>query len=235
VSEESAEARYFRAIEETFIRLRGTPFLLSPADWRVARRWQEAGLPVERVCRSLERFFERRRERGARGKVQSLRYCAPAVESDWRELGELAAPGRRGESEPLPIAERLRRLLVALPPELPGRASVERSLEELIDPGRGPAPGSAPSRAAAAATTVEDRLEAIEGDLLENLRRRLGEPERREIAGRIDEQVGGLATRLSASALEQARSHLWREAMRRQHALPVLSLFSPQARGESGD
>lgn len=223
MSAESAEARYFRAIEETFIRLRGTPFLLSPADWRVARRWREAGMPVEQVCRSLERFFERRRERGAEGKVQSLRYCASAVESDWRELGELAAPGRRGESEPLPIVERLRRLRAALPPELPGRSTVERALEELA--------GLLP----VSATWVEERLETIEAELLESLRTGLEAAERGEIEARVDGQLATLATRLSAGALEEARSRLWREALRRHHALPVLSLFSPQARGEASD
>jgi hypothetical protein len=227
VSEESAETRYFRAIEETFIRLRGTPFLLSPADWRVARRWREEGLPVDQVCRSLERFFERRRERGAEGKVQSLRYCAPAVESDWRELGELAAPGRRGESEPLPIAERLRRLLAALPRELPGRGTVAGSLEALS----GPADGQAPVPAA----RIEEQLEAIEGELLDSLRESLDEEERQGIERRVEEQVAALSARLSPGALEEARHRLWREALRRHHALPVLSLFSPQARGEAVD
>ena len=48
-SEAEADQAYFQAIEETFVRLRGAPLLLSPADWQVARRWHRDGVPLPLV------------------------------------------------------------------------------------------------------------------------------------------------------------------------------------------
>lgn len=220
MSESQEESRYFRAIEDTFIRLRGTPFLLSPADYQVARRWRREGLPVGLVCRSLERFFERRRERGVTRRIESLRYCAPAVESDWRELRELAAPARRNASERLPIAQRLDLLRSELPSGLSGVEAAWRGLSEMI------------SEAPAAAPEVEERLEVIEAELLAALERALGPDDRVALEAGIDRSLAPLAQRLSPRALGSARERLWREALRRHHGLPVLSLFSPEARGE---
>src|SRR3954462_8488132 len=86
---------YFQAIEEIFVELRGAPLLLSPADWQGARRWHGEGVPFELVRSTLEEVFARRKERGARGKISSLGYCAPAVEGAWGELKDLIAPGKR--------------------------------------------------------------------------------------------------------------------------------------------
>src|SRR5262249_60194670 len=86
---------YFQAIEEIFVELRGAPLLLSPADWQVARRWHREGVPLDLVRGSLEEVFAKRKERGAKGKISSLRCCAPAVAAAWAGLRELAAPGPR--------------------------------------------------------------------------------------------------------------------------------------------
>src|SRR5262245_5879970 len=110
--------RYFRAIEAAFVRLRGAPLLLSPADWQVARRWFEEGVPLDLVVRGLEEVFARRRERGAKGRISSLRYCAPAVEHAWEEVASLTAAGRTAPAEPIDIAARLAALAAALPAEL---------------------------------------------------------------------------------------------------------------------
>src|SRR3954462_964977 len=86
---------YFQAIEEIFVRLRGTPLLLSPADWHVARRWHREGVPLDLVRDALEQAFARRRERGLKGRISSLRYCAPGAEPAWAPLRELPGPAER--------------------------------------------------------------------------------------------------------------------------------------------
>src|SRR5215207_2936820 len=106
---------YFQGIEEIFVRLRGAPLLLSPADWQVASRWHREGVPLDLVSRVLEEVFAKRQERGTKGKINSLRYCAPAVEAAWADLRELTAPGERTEADPLDIATRLRNLAAAVP------------------------------------------------------------------------------------------------------------------------
>src|SRR5215475_13765984 len=110
---------YFQAVEEIFVALRGAPLLLSPADWQVARRWHREGVPLDLVRRTLEEVFAKRKERGAKGKISSLRYCAPAVEAAWEELRELTAPGERSEAPAFEIRPRLAALATALPRSFP--------------------------------------------------------------------------------------------------------------------
>src|SRR5260370_40504073 len=68
---------YFLAIEDHFVRLRGAPLLLSPADWHAARRWHQQGIPLELVRRALEGGVPRRRGRGAQGRVSGPRHRSP--------------------------------------------------------------------------------------------------------------------------------------------------------------
>ena len=53
---------YFQTLEEAFIRLRGAPLLLSPADWQMAKEWRQRGIPVELIERVLGEVLEERRE-----------------------------------------------------------------------------------------------------------------------------------------------------------------------------
>jgi hypothetical protein len=52
-AETSAEA-YSAAIEETFVRLRGAPYLLTPLAWKLVRHWYRQGVPLDVVRRTLE-------------------------------------------------------------------------------------------------------------------------------------------------------------------------------------
>ncbi|HBL31598.1 MAG TPA: hypothetical protein DD490_32655, partial [Acidobacteria bacterium] len=110
MGESSEDHAYFQAIEEVFVRLRGAPLLLSPADWQVARRWHRDGVPLDLVRRVLEEIFAKRKERGAKGKISSLRYCASAIEAAWADLRELTAPGERLEAPVFDPAARLQAL-----------------------------------------------------------------------------------------------------------------------------
>src|SRR5436305_15095180 len=98
---------YFQAVEEIFVELRGSPLLLSPADWQVASRWHKEGVPLDLVRQTLEEVFARRKERKAKGKISSLRYCGPAIEAAWADLRELTAPGHRVEAPAFEVAPRL--------------------------------------------------------------------------------------------------------------------------------
>ena len=132
--EEQGAKRYFREIENTFIRLRGAPLLLSPADWRVARDWHRRGIPLDLVVRTLEEIFAKRQERGARGRVQSLRYCAAAVEAAWGSVQELTLPGERRAASAFSaedVRKRLAALAEHLPKKLAQRAETSRRILEL--------------------------------------------------------------------------------------------------------
>lgn len=201
---------YFQAVEEIFVRLRGAPLLLSPADWQVASRWHREGVPLELVGQVLEEVFAKRKERGTKGKINSLRYCAPAVEAAWADLRELTAPGERAEAAPLDIAARLRSLAAALP-----AAFAERVLA---------LQGDAPS--------VEAALSALDREMLAAASSSLAPEVREEVGAAVEKTLAALKGRLPADELERSRERLTWQVLRQRLGLPVLSLFSPEAQLE---
>jgi hypothetical protein len=209
-SDAEADQAYFQAVEETFVRLRGAPLLLSPADWQVARRWHRDGVPLPLVQRVLEEVFARRRERGAKGRINSLRYCKPAVEAAWEEVQQLTAPGRRTEAEPLEVSPRLAALARALPGELAGVASAILGLEGESE-------------------EVEAALAELDRELLQAAAAGLDEAASAELEDAVDSTLATLAARLPPEDLASARDRLRRQLLRRRLGLPVLSLFSPEA------
>mgnify|MGYP006908261773 CR=1 FL=1 len=206
----SADAQeYFHAIEETFIRLRGAPLLLSPEDWRTARAWHEAGIPLELVARTLEEVFRRVRERDPERRVQSLRYCAPAVEEAWREVVDLGATGGRLEPVPLDVPARLRDLAAGLPDDLPRGAELAAALGELEGD----------------AEAVESELESLEEDFLKDAVARLPAAERRRLEERVDRAVRRTSHRMASDEVGDLGRRLLRQYAREQLGLPALSLF----------
>lgn len=206
---------YFQAIEEIFVRLRGAPLLLSPADWQVARRWHRDGVPLDLVRRALEEVFAKRKERGAKGKISSLRYCAPAVEAAWEELRELTAPGERLEAPAFDPSSRLRALAAALPLDLPGREGLATRMVALAgDP-----------------QEIEEGLAALDREMLATVAVSLEDSTRGEVEAAVEKTMAGLRGRLSAEELERSRERLTWQVLRQRLALPVLSLFSPEAEG----
>jgi hypothetical protein len=206
--ESQALRRYVHTIEETFTRLRGAPLLLSSADWQLAQGWWESGVPLDLVCRALEEVFERRRARGAKGKVQGLRYCRHAVDEAWHEVQDLSGVASRRRAEPVAVTPRLAALARALPADLPDHQSWASRILGL----RG------------APEEVIDRL--WDG---------LSEERRQDLTRQVDEVLAGLSARRGGDELAVARERLRRQRLRRQHAVPVLSLFSREADEEPTD
>lgn len=204
---------YFQAVEEIFVRLRGAPLLLSPADWQVARRWHRDGVPLDLVRRALEEVFARRQERGAKGKISSLRYCAPAVEAAWAGLRELTAPGERLEAPDFDVSLRLQALAAALPAELAGRDALTARIVALAgDP-----------------QSIEEGLAVLDREMLAAVVTSLDGLLRAEVEAAVEKTVAGLRGRLPADELERSRERLTWQVLRQRLALPVLSLFSPEA------
>jgi hypothetical protein len=208
---EASDHAYFQAIEEIFVELRGAPLLLSPADWQVARRWHREGVPLELVRSTLEEVFAKRKERGAKGKISSLRYCAPAVETAWADVRELTAPARRAEAPAFEVSPRLR----ALAASLPGREALANQVTDLSgDP-----------------QEVEERLAALDRQMLDQAWEGLDGEGRSEVETAVEKTLASLAGRLPLAELASSRERLVRQTLRRKLGLPVLSLFSPEAQG----
>lgn len=211
-ADRSAEDQtYFQRIEETFIRLRGAPLLLSPSDWRVAQGWRQQGVPLALILATLEEVFAARAERGGRGRVNSLRYVAPAVEAAWEQARELQASGTSVEPAAGPSTEeRLARLADALPEALPLRARWGEAIRSL----------------AGAPEAVEARLAEIEAELHEALRAGLDTTAASELEREVDDAVSRAGARVAPEERHGLRRRLEGRALRHRFDLPVLSLFT---------
>lgn len=77
---------YFTEIEDTFIRRRGKNLFLSPIDWAMIESWQERGIPMHIVIRSIESVFDiyDKQPPGTRS-IKSLIYCREEVEVQYAE------------------------------------------------------------------------------------------------------------------------------------------------------
>lgn len=209
-TDSSAETHaYFQAIETCFIRLRGAPLLLSPADWQIAQEWHRQGIPLELVLETLEEVFASRRARGSKGRVQGLRYCASAVEKAWDEQRELRGTASRRKMPELDRAGRLEELssgagdFALVPPEIAERiAGLEGRAEE-----------------------IEARLAELDREMLESAAQGLAPSVLEEIRESAAQSVSGLRSRLDAAQVTETEERLVREGIRRRLDLPVLSLF----------
>ena len=213
---ESGGRDYFEAIEEEFIRLRGSPLLLSPADWRLAQQWRQEGLPLSLVLESIREVFARRAERAAaspeapKRRVGSLRYCRAAVEKTWaayRELGAVTAVRRRPAA--IDVQARLAALASALPATLEGVDVWRHRLAGL----RGPA------------AEVEARLAELDVELVEQAFESLAPADRDAVVAGADEALGRMAGRVDGERLPDLRQRLVRRSVRERLELPLLSLF----------
>lgn len=176
----SEELAYYRAVEDHFCRLRGTPFLFSPKDFAYLRRWWQEGIPLSAVLLALGEVFAKKRERGE-GPVSSLAYCRHAVARQAKRLAQARVGGeekpawdlgqaldalrrqleevRSGLSSPR-LAELISGLiaaLAALPRDVPV-ASVTEMLAELEEQTLSAAWAALPAEERA---EIEDRMRAL--------------------------------------------------------------------------
>jgi hypothetical protein len=77
---------YYTEIEDTFIRRRGKNLFLSPLDWALIEAWQERGIPLHIVIRSIESVFDvyDKQPAGTRS-IKSLFYCREEIEVQYTE------------------------------------------------------------------------------------------------------------------------------------------------------
>ncbi len=77
---------YFTEIEDTFIRRRGKNLFLSPIDWALIESWQDRGIPMHIVIRSIEAVFDiyDKQPAGTRS-IKSLFYCREEIEVQYAE------------------------------------------------------------------------------------------------------------------------------------------------------
>jgi len=79
---------YFTEIEDTFVRRRGKHLFLSPLDWAMIEAWQDRGIPLHIVLRSIESVFDvyDKQPSATRTRtIKSLFYCREEIEVQYNE------------------------------------------------------------------------------------------------------------------------------------------------------
>lgn len=202
---QSEDTRYFRAIEEEFIRLRITPLQLSPDDFQIARIWRAAGVPLELTLEVLGEKIAAQREKGQEVR-RRLSYYRKAVLGAWEKRQALLAPAAKPPAVEIDLDRQLEEIAAGLPPELAEVAAAVRGLEG--DPAE-----------------VEAALEALEGRALLLLRASLSPAEEARLAAEVAAPLADLQHRLPAEQLKRVAASLERQLLRQRGQLPIFSLF----------
>ncbi len=213
---EDAEIAYYRAVEDHFAALRGTPFLFSPKDFALLRRWWREGVPLAAVLAGIAEAWERRRER-EEDPVSSLSYCRHAVARHGKRLR--AAHAGAAEAVPAPDVAAALAALVAAIGEAEARWSEQRAVREVLgDLER--AVASVPADGDPAA--IEKALAELEFGALDALARALPA----DAKGAIEREVGESLDRLGleTEVRERTRRALLVKAVRRLIGVPRLEL-----------
>lgn len=214
----AAEEAYYRAVEDAFARLRGTPFLFSPKDFSLLQRWWKEGVPLAAVLAGLGEVFFRRQEAGE-DPVSSLTYCRHAVRRHARRLAEAAVGSPAAPA--VDVATALQRLVS----ELEAVAGRWEAVAELRDGVLALAAtvGTLPATAPPAA--VEEALARLEAAALESLARCLPEPIQDEVAARVTDALAGVPA--GGEIRQRTRRALLLREWRRELGLPRLELLPP--------
>lgn len=187
---------FFRAVERTFLGLRGSGLVLSPADWDLVRRWEERGIPLEVVLSGIRTTFS--------GKVRvssrmPLGECARAVEAafDARRVRQAgAAAPRHAAPESGTDRERLVGHLRHWSPDRTRLATPELA-DDLVAAARDAAArierlGNSADASASAGETVR----VIENDLVIRLQAALPDAAREEIETEVRSRLAPYRTRM---------------------------------------
>jgi len=220
MSETEEDRRYYQAAEAAFIRRRGTPFLLSPRDFALLQQWRALTIPIEAVEQGIDQAFSRREERAARGRVNSLSYCADAVLEAWERRAEMSV-GRSGggtgaEPDVAGAIAGFQTLLADLARRRPDLAApieaASRSLERLGKSGNN-------------AGDIEASLARLDKRLAQSLADALPVAEGESLSRGVEASLQRVSSIMDAGAAERTARALMRRALREHLGLPRLTLL----------
>jgi hypothetical protein len=225
-ADDALEKTYFATIEEEFVRLRGAPLVLSPADWHLAATWHRQDIPLSVVLAAIRQVMETAASRGRRKPVLSLSYCRHEVEAEFgRYLEATAGDGSHDPTDDRPTpAQRLGRKADRLEQacrEIPAlRAAATAAVAGLrTAASQLEAGGSRPEE-------IEKQLMAHERDLLDHLEAGLPAEDQNSLQQACRERLEPYRQRMAEDAYQSTLRHSCDTALRRKYKLPRLSLLT---------
>ena len=222
---------YFTEIEEHFQRARNSgTFLLSPLDWALLEVWKDSGVPIEAVCKGIDRAFEKWRTRKRRTRmVNSVAYCSQEVLTAAREMTEPDPAATAKSAAPAFDAGQLAQYFENNA-ELVRGAGTDADKE--FEQGCAEAAGSLAQLASAARDgaigdleSVEQRLTVLEERLLAVATRRLSEDEMLEARRELDRHLAPYRGKMTADQLALLEKQFLQRQAFETAGLPRLSLF----------
>ena len=211
------EERYVREVEERFRILRGTPLLVSPADFQRLISWHRRGVPLFLVLEALDHVFRRAAAEKPPRVPRSLAYCEAAVIEAFAEYRErqTGAPGpaHAAASRAPALADLVARaregLARSAAPEAAKVAALE-GLARLVEETRTPG---------------VDAAAAIDAALVAACLSSLVEDERRALEEQARGDVAPFAAEMARAVLERAYRAALARRVRTRFALPDLTLL----------
>lgn len=174
--EEQRERAYYRAIEDFFAELRGSPHTLSTKDFQLMRSWWRDGVPMSAVTIGVTEVVNRRRERGQETPVVSLTYCRHAVRRHAKRLAEMSL-GQTAEVEEAAQAAEVRSAVASLGERLKAAASAQAEQRPRVAAALGVLVAHLLRAAELPVAAVEEHLYSLEIAMLEGCRRALDQDE----------------------------------------------------------
>lgn len=217
---------YYTEIEDTFVRRRGKNLFLSPLDWALIEAWQERGIPLHIVLRSIESVFDvfDKQPAGTRS-IKSLFYCREEIEAQYEEWRRSQAGSTDGVGEPIDetyTLETIRDHIDSAIAEL-GRVQVD-GLQEEID--------RAVTRLEELKAGLTDNLESVDGSLgdIENLLIRglqsnWNAAHLKQLEKEIAVQLKGYKADMEPEAYKRTFDLMLQKRLREEAGIPRLGLF----------
>lgn len=211
---------YFTETEEHFQRARGTGlFLMSPLDWALVESWKNSGVPLEAVLRGIDHAFEKWHARKQKHRmVNSIAWCAQAVQDEAKAIAEGAPAARQPVAPPFDVEE-VRAFLAANAVVVRQRAGFESVAETL-------------EALAAEAEThygnleeLEQRLTALEEKMAAIVRSSVTEEDLFRMRRELDSTLRPYRGRMTADQIAMLERQYLDRRIQETAGLPRLSLF----------
>jgi hypothetical protein len=209
---------YFLEIESHFATRRGTPFILSAKDWLLMKSWFEEGVPLPIVIEAIDSCFDKSDARPSKRVISSLSYCRHAVREIWSERRDLHVGGEEPAPEISPAEQLMALSTVLRQAAAAASAAVRAGIEEAA---------AAVDLAASLQSVpkIEERLMAIEHQLLEKLAATMSEAEVAEVRETVAVSFRGGSGKVDAATRMRTEEANLRRLLRSRNGLPRLSLF----------
>ena len=208
---------YYQEVESYFIERRGSPLFISPAEWHLVSKWDEAGIPLHVVKDGIDRVFDRPT---ARQKTRRLSYCRQSVEAAFRRFQETAHGSDRTEdasdgetTQTDSLVEHLRALVHRLgSSDEPVAREVGERLQSVID-------------VTSPHAVREEELAELDQSLMAGSEASLDASNRAELRTAAENSLAEYRERMPDEVYASAVESAFRRRLRKMKNLPRISLY----------